>query len=82
MTLVIKSGVPIPGETDRRKNGQRGEYAETFRSMKVGDMVEFPNMTPKQINSPRVCAIYIQNATGFKFTTRKFKDGYGIWRIA
>ena len=69
--IEIEDGVGIPNRVRNRKS------KNPFAQMEVGQ-----SFYVEQSNSPSsAAASFCRSNEGFKFVTRREKDGYRVWRI-
>lgn len=74
--LNIERNVPIPMPGD---NANKTAWRKAMERMNVGDSFQVPPGMDGKINSARAT---IQKQDGYRFTIRKFQQGYRCWRTA
>lgn len=81
MSIRIESGIPVPPRVGG--GGRPGKYP--FEHMTPGDsfLVTYQDGQPPAHAARRLASATkgASKRTGFKFTTRRLKDGVRVWRV-
>ena len=82
MAYKIEKNVPMPPRKLGGNSNSGWKRASRFPivEMEVGDYFFLENIDER--SSASSYAHIVSRRTGRKFETRKYKDGYGIWRTA